>query len=179
MSGCTLRLAKNSPLRTTLIDETTGQAVYQIDTPVRIARSVTRIRKFDSPPQPRLHWDDDADSDSGDDVTDKGKKKSKKDKRDTEEEGDEADTKLPQTSDEIARIYWKWFSPDRIVFRGKITTRDVFLPKCGKMKGWANSCLFRRAPHRELAEQIFEMLGATCLLDQTGFSTDGRWGQWG
>jgi len=140
MSGCTLRLAKNSPLRTTLIDETTGHAVYQIDTPIKLARSVTRIRKFDSPPQPRLHWDDDADSDSGDDITDKGKKKekSKKDKKDkkgTEEEGDEADTELPQTSDEIARIYWKWFSPDRIVFRGKITTRDVILPKCGKMKG--------------------------------------------
>jgi len=136
MSGCTLRFARDSPLRTTLIDEATGHAKYQIDTPIKIARSLTRIRKFDSPTQPPLHWDDDADSDSGDDIADKGKKKkskAKKDEKDTEEDDTEAE--LPETSDEIARIYWKWFSSDRIVFRGRITSRSEFLPKCGKMGG--------------------------------------------
>jgi len=103
-------------------------------TPVR--PGLPRIRKFDSPVQPPLHWDDDADSDSGDDITNmrkKKKSKAKKDEKDTEE-GDTG-TELPETSDEIARIYWKWFSSDRIIFRGRITSRREFLPKCGKMKG--------------------------------------------
>ena len=135
MSGCTLRFSRNSPLRTILVDEATGQARYQIDTPRWQARSATRIRKLDSAAQlpPNL---DDTDSDSDDDVTDKGKKgESKKDEDDAE--GDEPDTgtELAETSDEIARIYWKWFSSDRIVFRGKIISRSEFLPKCGKMKG--------------------------------------------
>ena len=134
MSGCTLRFARDSPLRTTLVDEATGYAKYQIDTPIRLVRSVTRIRKFDSPTQPPLHWDDDADSDSDDDITDKGKKKKSKKDDDDDDEG-EIETELPETSDEIARIYWKWFSSDRIIFRGKIHLRAEFLPKCGKMKG--------------------------------------------
>ena len=133
MSGCTLRFARDSPLRTTLVDEATGYAKYQIDTPIRLVSSVTRIRKFDSPTQPPpLHWDDDADSDSDDDITDKRKKK--KSKKDEDNEG-EAETELPETSDEIARIYWKWFSSDRIIFRGRIHSRAEFLPKCGKLKG--------------------------------------------
>jgi len=128
MSGCTLRLSRDSPLRTTLVDEATGHAIYQIDTPMKITGSVTRIRKFDSPTQPPLHWDNDRDSNSGDDITDKKKPKSKE-----EEEGETGE--LPETSDEMARIYWKWFSSDRIVFRGRITSRTEFLPKTGKAKG--------------------------------------------
>ena len=132
MSGCTLRLSRDSPLRTTLVDESTGHAKYQIDTPIKLARSVTRIRKFDSPTQPPLHWwDDDPGSDSGDDITDK---KGSNSKEDEEEEG-ETRGELPETSDEIARIYWKWFSSDRIVFRGRIASRTEFLPKTGKAKG--------------------------------------------
>jgi hypothetical protein len=141
MSGCALQFTRNSPLRTTLVDEATGHAKYQIDTPVRIAGSVTRIRKFDSSAQHPYNPDLDADSDSEDDVINWGKKKggsdSKKHGNDgEEEEGEfEAVDELPETSDEIARVYWRWFSADKIVFQGKITSRDVFLPKCGKMKG--------------------------------------------
>ena len=134
MSGCTLRLSKNSPLRTTLIDEATGQAKYKIETPMRIARSVTRIRKFESPPQPPLQWREDADSDSSDDGV-AGKEKEKSEPN-TTEETDEGDSGgLHETSDEMARIYWKWFSSNRIIFRGRITSREEFLPKCGKLKG--------------------------------------------
>ena len=140
MSGCTLRLARNSPLRTTLVEEATGHAKYQIDTPMKVAGSVTRIRKFESPTEPPPNWDEDSDSDDGDDTTGKGKKKSKskkdiKDKKEEAGDADETGTELPETSDEIARIYWKWFSTDRIVFRGKIATRAEFLPKTGKAKG--------------------------------------------
>lgn len=132
MSGCTLRFAKNSPLRTTLVDESTGNIKYKIETPVKIARSVTRIRKFESPTQPPLHWDEDRNSDSGDDdITDGCKKNTSN----HEEEEHEAEAEPQETSDEIARIYWKLFSSNRFILRGRITTRREFLPRCGKMKG--------------------------------------------
>ena len=132
MSGCTLRFTRDSPLRTTLVDEATGHVKYKIETPIRITRSVTRIKKFDSPPQPPLRRDQDADSDSSGSLTDK---RSNEDNKGKGEEGGETEEELPEASDEIARIYWKWFSTDRIVFRGRITTRGELLPKVGKMKG--------------------------------------------
>jgi len=141
MCGCTLQLSRNSPLRTILVDEATGQAKYKIDTPRKIARSVTRISKFGPPPaQPPLHRDEDADPAPGDvdDITNKGKKiksNSKKGRGDRKEVRGEAGAELPETGDEIARIYWKWFSPHKIVFRGGITTRGNFLPKAGRMRG--------------------------------------------
>ena len=94
MSGCTLRLSRDSPLRTTLVDEASGHAKYQIDTPMKLARSVTRIRKFDSLTQPPLHWsDEDPGSDSGDDITDK---KGSKSKEEEEAEGDDIGAELPR-----------------------------------------------------------------------------------
>ena len=130
MGGCTLLFARDSPLRTTLIDEATGHAIYQIDTPKRITRCVTRIRKFDSPTQ-HHHWDGDADSDYGDGITDEGNSKSGEEENDKEDVGAE----LPETSDEIARIYWKWIASDRIIFRGKVYLRTEFVPRCGNLKG--------------------------------------------
>jgi len=136
MSGCTLQLSRNSPLRTVLVDEATGQAKYKIDTPRKVARSVTWIRKFDPPSaQPPLHRGEDADPDPGDNITNKGKKRVKsKGEEDRKDARDKTDTELPETGDEIARIYWKWFSPHKIVFRGRIITRNQFAPKAGKMK---------------------------------------------
>jgi hypothetical protein len=133
MNGCTLQLTRDSALRTVLVDQATGHAKYQIETSIKLAQSVTRIRKLDSPTHPHHHRDEDIDSGSGDDVTDKGKhkKKSKKNK----EEGDEMVPELAETSDEMARIYWNLFAPDRIVFRGRITTRSELLPRAGKMGG--------------------------------------------
>ena len=174
MSGCTLRLVKNSPLRTTLVDEATGHAKYKIETPMKIARSVTRIRKFESPPHPPLHQREDGESDSSDagDIADEQKKKKKKKKKDTEE-GDETDSgDLPEASDEVARIYWKWFSSNRIIFRGRITTREELLPKCGKLKGCVN--LFQSWDRKKKPPA----LGVSRLLDRTAFSTGGRWVRW-
>ena len=133
MSGCTLRFARNSPLRTTLIDEATGYAKYQIDTPIKITKSVTRIRKLDATTP--YHQDNDTDSGSEDDSIRRGKKGSSDKHGKDGEDGLETVEELAETSDEIARIYWKWFSTDEIIFRGERTPRDVFLPKCGKMKG--------------------------------------------
>jgi hypothetical protein len=131
MSACTLQFAQNSPLRTTLVDEATGHAKYQIDTPIRLIGSVTRIRKFDLPPQPPLVLDDKAGSDLSDDLTDKkGRKGGFKWSKLKIWKAD-----LPETEDEIGRIHWKCFSPNGFDFMGKVTNRREFLPRCGKMKG--------------------------------------------
>lgn len=127
MGTCTFHFARNSPLRTTLVDETTGHAKYQIDTPRRITGSVTRIRKFGLAPQSPLVSSNKA-SDFDEDPTDKGRKQGFEWKNLFK-------AKLPEAEDEIARIHWKCFSQDRINFGGKVTTRKEFLPKCGKMKG--------------------------------------------
>ena len=67
-----LRLARKSPLRTTLVDEDTGKVKYKIETPRRIARSVTRIRIFEPLTQPPLRRDESVDSDSADAITGEG-----------------------------------------------------------------------------------------------------------
>ena len=129
MISHTFLLARNSPRRTTLIDDVTGQAVYEIDTPRGLSRCPTKIRKLDSPAQPPSQRDDDgADSDSDDYAN--GKKRLS-----VGMEGGEPETELPETSDEMARIYWKFVSSDRIIFRGKITTQSEFLPAAGKLQG--------------------------------------------
>ena len=134
MRGCIFQLARNSPLRTTLVDQATGLAKYQIDIPIRISGSVTRIRKLDSSTHPLSL--DNADSDSDDDSIVKGMEgKFEHKESETDEKDHEAAVELSGTSDEIARIYWRWFSSDKIVFHEKITTQSEFLPKCGKMKG--------------------------------------------
>ena len=130
MTGRTFLLSRNSPLRTTLIDEATGQAVYQIDTPRKFVSEVTKIRKLDPATGAPLNWDDGgADSDDGGDVDKKGAL------RGTESKGSEPETDLPETSDEIARIYWKFGWSERIIFRGRITSQNEFLPAAGKLKG--------------------------------------------
>ena len=128
MNGRTFLLSRDSTLRTTLIDEVNGQAVYEVDTPRKLSSSyVTKIRKLDPAARPRICSDDD-DPDSEEETADR-----KCAFVGTEE--DEPLMELPETSDEIARIYWKLASPDRIIYRGKITTQKAFLPECGKMKG--------------------------------------------
>jgi len=129
MSACTLQFAKNSPLRTTLVDETTGHTKFQIDTPIRIVGSVTRIRKFDLPPQSPLVSNDKASSDFSDNPTDLGGKK-----KGGFEWKNLAGAELPKADDEIGRIRWKCFSSDGFDFGGKVATQKEFLPKCGKMK---------------------------------------------
>lgn len=128
MNGRTLSLSRDSPLRTSLIDEATGQVVYEIDTPQKLTSSwVTKIRKLDPATRPHLYSDDgDPDSDEDTVVEKHGSMGA---------EEDEPAMELPETSDEIARIYWKLMAPDRIIFRGKITTQREFLPECGMMKG--------------------------------------------
>ena len=129
MAGRTFLLARNSPLRTTLIDEATGQAVYQIDTPRGFISETTKIRKLDPATRAPLDWDDGgADSDDGEDIDKKGAVRGT--------EGSELEmADLPETSDEIARIYWTFTTSERIIFRGRITSQKEFLPAAGKLQG--------------------------------------------
>lgn len=122
MNGRTFTLSRNSPLRTTLIDAATGRAVYEVDTPRTFSCSgATKIRKLDTASRTPFHSDD-ADYNSDEDTV-------------VGMEEDELEPEFPETSNEIARIHWKLISSDRIIFRGKITTQNEFLPECGKMKG--------------------------------------------
>jgi hypothetical protein len=137
MNGCTLQLTRDSALRTVLVDQATGYAKYQIDTPIKLVRSVTRIRKLDPSTHPLHHRDADTTSVSSDDIPNMGKRK--KESKSEKHEGDETVPEPPGTSDEIARIHWSRFSSDRIVFRGTTTTQSEFLPKTGKMGRYAVS----------------------------------------
>ena len=130
MSGCTLRFTRSSPVRTTLIDEATGHVKYKVETPIKVSHVVTRIRKFGSHAQPPLHLEEDTESGSDDDVTLCGNAEGKLPS--DEVEGGED---FPESSDEMARIYWKLLAPDKLIFHGKEHIRSEFLPKCGKMKG--------------------------------------------
>ena len=133
MSGCTLIFTKSSPVRTTLVDEATGHVKYKVETPIKVAHVVTRIRKFEPHAQPPHHLDEDTGSDSGDDLTLCGAVEGKLGSDEVKE--DEIDLEMPQTSDEMARIYWKLIAPDKLIFQGKEHIRSECLPKCGKMKG--------------------------------------------
>ena len=128
MSGLTFSFARDSPLRTTLIDEATGHAMYQVDTPRKLSSTyATKIRKLDpaarSPP-----YSYDGDSDSDEDLD-------RKKHTPAGAEEDELVIELPETSDEMARIYWKLNSPNSLIFRGKACARSEFLHECGKMRG--------------------------------------------
>lgn len=140
MSGCTLRFTKSSPVRATLIDEATGHVKYKIETPIKVSHVVTRIRKFESHTQPSPHTGEDTGSDSEDDMTLCGGVGGKV-ASDEVEEG-EVDLELPESSDEMGRIYWKLLAPDKIGFQGKEHIRSEFLPKCGKMSGYVDFAEF-------------------------------------
>ena len=136
MGGCTLRFTKKSPLGTALVNEATGHVKYTIETPMNpIARAVTRIKKFGPHTQPPHNSDEYAGTDSDDDITLCGTIKGEHDGSGPEVKGDEMDLEMPGASNEIARIDWKLFSPDKMVLYGREHIQSEFLPKCRKVEG--------------------------------------------
>lgn len=133
MSSCILEFRQNSPLWTRLVDKATGDTKYQIDTRKRFFGSVTQIRKLDSFAQPSPSLGD-INSNANGDVANELEKGEPGDQNNGKGEGG-AGEGLAKANDEIARIYWKQFSSDKIVFQGKKIGRRGFLPKCGKMNG--------------------------------------------
>jgi hypothetical protein len=70
-------------------------------------------------------------SDPGDDgITGNGEEGT----TDSAEEENEIEGGFQESSDEIARIYWKLFSSIGSFIEERITTRDELLPRCGKLK---------------------------------------------
>ena len=143
-------LTRNSPVRTVLVNGTTGQELYRIDTPRRCIGSVTRVFRCGPaiPPVPnlvpRLHWDA---NESYEGHCPEERKFLAVDKSDRCGEDKEDDNGVstamnetleedsPLVENEIARLYWKWFASTRIVFEGKIRTRAEFMRLKGKLKG--------------------------------------------
>jgi hypothetical protein len=141
---------RNSPVRTILVNEATGKELYRIDTPRRFVGSVTRVFRCDpatpSVPNPTSLPQSDADEphqgyssedewrlltedNSGDENGNEGE--SGVDGVGEDGFGEDA----PLVENEIARLYWKWFSSPRMVFEGKIRTRAEYMPLRGKLRG--------------------------------------------
>jgi hypothetical protein len=141
---------RNSPVRTALVNGTTGQELYRIDTPRRFVGSVTRVFRCDPavPPatnlMPRLHWDANEPYEGYDSEEWKILVGARSDGCGEGEEGESGASAavvdevsgedLPLVENEIARLYWKWFASTRIVFEGKIRTRAELMPLKGKLK---------------------------------------------
>ena len=141
---------RNSPLRTVLVNEATGQELYRIETPPRFVGSVTRVFRCDpaTPSVPDL-----APRPQSEYVTEPYEGRSSYDWRlsvggmpgrpgkDSGDEGgigDAGDGSLeestPLVKNEIARLYWRWFKSPRMVFEGKIRTRAEYMPLKGKLR---------------------------------------------
>ena len=150
---------RNSPVRTVLVNGSTGQELYRIDTPRRFVGSVTRVFRCDPPTlpvpklAPRLHWGTNEPYETYDPEEWKPLTRAKSDRRgeDKEDDGEVAPTvddvpgeDSPLVENEIARLYWRWFASTRIVFEGKIRTRAQFMPLKGKLKGLVNACYERQ-----------------------------------
>ena len=136
-------------MRTVLVNGTTGQELYRIDTPRRFVGSVTRVFRCDPATRPvpnlvpRLHWDANEPYEGYDSEEWKVLAGAKSDRRGGDKEGgggvpaaaDEVPGEdLPLVENEIARLYWKWFASTRIVFEGKIRRRAEFMPLKKKLK---------------------------------------------
>ena len=141
---------RNSPVRTVLVNETTGKELYKIETPYRFVGSVTRVFRCDpaAPPNPMpwLHCDAN-EPNEGNDSEERDLPAEVESDRHEREEGNESDGGVagavntppggdsPLVGNEIARLYWKWFASARIVFEGKVRRRAEFMPVQGKLRG--------------------------------------------
>ena len=130
----------NSPVRTVLVNETTGQELYRIETPHRCTNRVTRVFRCDptAPPvpnlMPRLHWD------ANEPHKDYDSEEWKRLARGKHGHGNEGHGEVasgvdevpkedsPLVANEIARLYWRWFAATRVVFEGKIRSMSQFVP---------------------------------------------------
>jgi len=140
---------RNCPVRTSLVNETTGQELYKIETPHQLVRRVTRVFRCDpaTPPipsfMPRLHWDVNNPHEgygsrerkipAGDGEKDGSEDKDKVDDAVDPDESPAEDS--PLVENEVARWYWKVFKSTRIAFEGETRTRAEFLPFKSRLKG--------------------------------------------
>jgi len=110
-----LVFTRDSPLNTTLVDEASGLVMYEIETERGFMNKTTVIRKpftsachfirsFRATLPPETH---------------------------PALLSDRRGRSVPHTSTEVARIRWKTWSSDRIVYYGCDMKRGEFMPKAG------------------------------------------------
>jgi len=106
-----LAFTKDSPLNTTLVDEASGLVMYEIETERRFTSKTTVIRKPFTSAQFFFF----------------------RSFRGTNLPllSDRSGRPVPHTSTEVARIRWKRWSSDRIVYYGCDMKRGEFMPKAG------------------------------------------------
>ena len=130
---------RNSPSQTVLVNETTGQELYRIDTPLRFVGSVTRVFRCGSAvtstpnPEPR---DGNEPHEGSNSLAGSGRGDRDEDDGGVAGAVDQApgeDSSLVEN--EIARLYWNLLAPTRIVFEGKVRTRAELMPLQGGLKG--------------------------------------------
>ena len=124
-----LVFTKNNPLNTVLVDKTSGQVMYEVETERRFLSKTTVIRKpFTSASSLFFFVFCFAFSaiDSG--LIDRRGKS------------------VPNTATEVAKIQWKTFSSDRIVYYGCSMKRGEFLPKAGLFTEWVYTIPVRTPP---------------------------------
>jgi len=120
-------LTRNSPLRTILVREDTNQPTFRIETPRKIIRQTTVIRKItpcegSNSELPDPFKDDGSDSDESFEWSEDDLK-------------DHKETDLELNDDEFARIHWHAFGSHRVIFQGRVWTRSQLLPKVGPLRG--------------------------------------------
>ena len=130
---------RNSPSQTVLVNETTGQELYRIDTPLRFVGSVTRVFRCSpaATSTPNSVTRDASEPHEGSNSL-AGSGRGDGDEGDGGVAGavDEVPGEdLPLVENEIARLYWNLLAPTRIVFEGKVRTRAELMPLKGGLKG--------------------------------------------
>jgi hypothetical protein len=128
-----LYFTRNSPLRTTIVDEQTHRPLFRLETPQRVRRRTTTIRRLALTEESDRLLSSTKDLEDEDSDSDSSTLWSKKDESESEQEpeleADETDVSAPV--DEVARIHWHLFRADQVVFKGQMLKRSEILPRSG------------------------------------------------
>jgi hypothetical protein len=124
-STTNLFLTRNSPLRTTIINERTNRPLFKIETPHKVTRKTTHINRV-TPTGDMTGLLSAAADESGNESDDSSIHSKKDDEPEPEE------NHISANSDEVARIHWHTFYPHKVVFNGQILKRSDLLPKSGR-----------------------------------------------
>ena len=135
-SGCTV-----------LVNESTGQKLYKIQTARRFVGSITKVFRYDNaaPSVPNLmpptHSDinEPHEGHSSEDVGTALGRSGEENENEGESSvvgtgGEASVDNLHLAENEIARFYWKWFASARMVFEGKVQRRAEYMPFGDKLK---------------------------------------------
>lgn len=109
-----LLFTQSSPLDTTVITETTGHPLYEIETENNKVQKITVVRKLDLGMSNFFlaRWRGEIIDEP---ISLPGR----------------SEENLPRTNEEIARIHWNLIVPDEVIFQGRTMAKDKFVHKVG------------------------------------------------